>query len=58
VRTVRLGFTGNGYPGNALLQPEPLVETVSRSQGVLAESTGFSAYTRQAAASSQTGSAQ
>ena len=58
VRTVRLGFTGNGYPGNALLQPEPLVETVSRSQGVLAESTGFSAYSRQAAAVSQTGSAQ
>jgi hypothetical protein len=50
VRTVRLGFTGNGYPGNALLQPEPLIETVSRSQGVLAESTGFSAYSRQAAA--------
>lgn len=57
VRTVRLGFTGNGYPSNALLQPEPLVETVSRSQGVLAESTGFSAYSRQAAAS-QSGSAQ
>lgn len=50
VRTVRLGFTGNGYPGNALLQPEPLIETVSRAQGVLAESTGFSAYSRQASA--------
>lgn len=56
VRTVRLGFSGNGYPGNALLQPEALIETVSRSQGVLAESTGFSAFSRQAAA--QPGSAQ
>lgn len=58
VRTVRLGFTGQGYPVNALLQPEPLAETISRSQGVLAESTGFSAYSRQAAAARSSGSAQ
>jgi hypothetical protein len=58
VRTVRLGFTGKGYPVNALLQPEPLAEMISRSQGVLAESTGFSAYSRQASAASDTGSAQ
>lgn len=57
VRTVRLGFTGQGYPVNALLQPEPLTETISRSQGVLAESTGFSAFTRQAAVA-RSGSAQ
>lgn len=58
VRTVRLGFTGQGYPTNALLQPESLTETISRSQGVLAESTGFSAYSRQAAAARSGGSAQ
>lgn len=62
VRTVRLGFTGKGYPGNALLQPEPLVETISRSQAILAVSTGFTAYSRQASAASrsegQSGSAQ
>jgi len=57
VRTVRLGFIGKGYPVNALLQPEPLTETISRSQGVLAESTGFSAFSHQAAAD-QTGSVQ
>ena len=48
VRAVRLGFTGKGYPRNALLQPEALTETQARSQGVLAESASFTAFTRQA----------
>ncbi len=47
VRAVRLGFTGKGYPGNALLQPEPLGETVSQSQSVINESTAFSAFFQQ-----------
>lgn len=38
VRDVRLAFTGKGYPGNALLQPEPSKETLGRAQSVLAES--------------------
>jgi hypothetical protein len=53
VRTVRLGFTGKGYPGNALLQPEPTAETLARSQGILAESSGFTAFTQQQQQSAQ-----
>jgi hypothetical protein len=41
LRTVRLGFTGKGYPANALLQPEPVADMVSRSQQILAESQTF-----------------
>lgn len=40
VRHVRLGFTGNGYPKNALLQPEPTESTLSQSTEVIAEA-GF-----------------
>lgn len=43
IRTVRLGFTGKGYPINGLLQPEPVQELLARSQQVLAESRGFTA---------------
>lgn len=43
VRTVRLGFTGKGYPANALLQPEPVSEMLSRSQEVMAETPAFAA---------------
>ena len=42
VRQVRLGFTGKGYPRNALLQPEPTGETLSRSQKIMQESLSFS----------------
>lgn len=42
VRQVRLGFTGRGYPRNALLQPEPTGETLSQSQKILQESPSFS----------------
>jgi hypothetical protein len=48
VRTVRLGFSGKGYPINALLQPEPLQEMLSRSQQVMAESPSFAAALNQA----------
>jgi hypothetical protein len=34
-RTVRLGFNGKGYPANALLQPEPIADMLSRSQQVM-----------------------
>lgn len=44
IRTVRLGFTGKGYPGNALLQPEPDTETQARAQSVLVESRGFASF--------------
>lgn len=37
VRTVRLGFSGKGYPANALLQPEPVSEMLGRSQQVMGE---------------------
>ena len=37
VRTVRLGFSGKGYPANALLQPEPVSDMLGRSQQVMAE---------------------
>ncbi|NJM35046.1 MAG: hypothetical protein HC850_10465 [Rhodomicrobium sp.] len=43
IRTVRLGFTGKGYPANALLQPEPVSEMLARSQEVMAESSAFAA---------------
>jgi hypothetical protein len=43
VRIVRLGFNGKGYPINALLQPEPLQDMVTRSQQVMAENPAFSA---------------
>jgi putative lipoprotein len=43
IRTVRLGFSGNGYPVNALLQPEPVADMIARSQQVLAESQAFTA---------------
>jgi hypothetical protein len=42
VRQVRLGFTGKGYPRNALLQPEPTGETLSQSQQIMQESPAFS----------------
>ena len=45
VRDVRLAFTGKGYPGNALLQPEPAKETLARAQQILAESASFTAVT-------------
>ncbi len=47
VRTVRLGFTGKGYPANALLQPEPVAEMLSKSQPVLSESPAFAAVMNQ-----------
>jgi len=37
VRTVRLGFSGKGYPANALLQPEPIADMLGRSQQVMGE---------------------
>lgn len=37
VRHVRLGFTGNGYPKNALLQPGPTESTLSQSTEVIPE---------------------
>ena len=37
VRTVRLGFSGKGYPANALLQPEPVADMLGRSQQVMGE---------------------
>jgi hypothetical protein len=43
VRTVRLGFSGKGYPANALLQPEPVSEMLSRSQQIMAEAPSFAA---------------
>jgi hypothetical protein len=42
VRQVRLGFTGKGYPRNALLQPEPTGETLSQSQQIMQESPSYS----------------
>jgi DNA-binding transcriptional regulator YdaS (Cro superfamily) len=52
IRTVRLGFTGKGYPINALLQPEPVQELLARSQQIIAESTVFTAAMNQLAAQS------
>lgn len=43
VRTVRLGFSGKGYPANALLQPEPVSEMLTRSQQVMGESSAVAA---------------
>jgi hypothetical protein len=43
IRTVRLGFTGKGYPANALLQPQPVSDMLAKSQQVLADSPAFTA---------------
>jgi hypothetical protein len=43
LRTVRLAFSGKGYPINALLQPEPVEDMVARSTQVMTESSGFTA---------------
>jgi hypothetical protein len=43
VRTVRLGFSGKGYPANALLQPEPVSDMLGRSQQVMGETPAFAA---------------
>jgi hypothetical protein len=43
VRTVRLGFSGKGYPANALLQPEPVADMLGRSQQVMGETPAFAA---------------
>lgn len=37
VRFVRLAFTGNGYPRNALLQPGPTEEVLAQSTEVISE---------------------
>jgi len=37
IRFVRLGFDGNGYPRNALLQPEPTDSVLAQSTEVIAE---------------------
>ena len=39
VRFVRLGFTGDGYPKNALLQPGPTEEVLAQSTEVLRDVT-------------------
>ena len=53
LRTVRLAFSGKGYPINALLQPEPLQDMVARSTQVMTESQGFSAAIAQLAQSTE-----
>jgi len=47
VRFVRLGFSGNGYPKNALLQPGPTEEVMAQATEVIPEVT-FQATTPQA----------
>jgi len=37
IRFVRLGFTGNGYPRNALLQPGPTDQVLAQSTEVISE---------------------
>jgi hypothetical protein len=37
IRFVRLGFSGNGYPRNALLQPEPREQLLAQATEVIAE---------------------
>ncbi len=37
-RDVRLAFSGNGYPENALLQPEPTFEVMAQSTEILSAS--------------------
>lgn len=37
IRFVRLGFTGNGYPQNALLEPQPTEDVLARSVEVIPE---------------------
>lgn len=54
VKTVRLGFSGKGYPENALLQPEPVQDTLTRSQQVLPESPAFVAAMNQLSTQSST----
>lgn len=44
VRAVQLRFTGQGYPGNALLQPDALADLQARSQSVIALGTGITAF--------------
>jgi len=39
VRFVRLGFSGNGYPKNALLQPGPTEEVMAQATDVIPEVT-------------------
>lgn len=41
IRTVRLGFSGEGYPNNALLQPEPVADLLARSQQIMADNPAF-----------------
>lgn len=43
VRTVRLGFSGKGYPANALLQPEPVSDMLGRSRQVMGETPAVAA---------------
>lgn len=52
IRTVRLGFTGKGYPVNALLQPEPVQEMLARSQQVLAANSPYGSPTNTLSAQS------
>ncbi len=47
IRFVRLGFDGNGYPQNALLQPEPTDTVLAQSTEVIAE-VAFAASSAQA----------
>jgi hypothetical protein len=50
IRHVRLGFSGNGYPTNALLQPEPTDTVLAQSTEVIPEAT-FQAAADQASSS-------
>lgn len=43
VKTARLGFTGKGYPANALLQPEPVQDMLARSQQIIGAGPSFAA---------------
>lgn len=43
IRTVRLGFSGESYPNNALLQPEPVADLLARSQQIMVENPTFGA---------------
>lgn len=53
LRDVRLVFTGNGYPGNALLQPEAPREMIAQSQKIMAETVTFTAGGDQGAAAAE-----
>lgn len=37
IRFVRLAFTGNGYPDNALLQPQPAEDVIAQAVELIAE---------------------